>query len=130
MTTEKHNVVFKDLIAGQSVSVGGLTLTATDSLSATQIAAGFANLNAGAIVGNTVVLTKTVPGTPWLTGTQVRYLSGLQNRNDNDGATEDLIINAALYETWNKEVIGRGMPVLGSLSGGKWFPDWSVTVSG
>ena len=83
-----------------------------------------------AIVGNTVVLTKTVPGTPWLTGTQVRYLSGLQNRNDNDGATEDLIINAALYETWNKEVIGRGMPVLGSLSGGKWFPDWSVTVSG
>ena len=79
MTTEKHNVVFKDLIAGQSVSVGGLTLTATDSLSATQIAAGFANLNAGAIVGNTVA-DGTWSGTlsnNWTSGTQEE--SGLEN---------------------------------------------------
>ena len=54
LTTEQHNVVFKDLIAGQSVSVGGLTLTASTALSAKEIAAAYANLAAGATTGNSV----------------------------------------------------------------------------
>ena len=53
--TEKTTLVFKDLAAGQSVSVGGLTLTASGAISASAVAAGYSELSAGATTGNTVV---------------------------------------------------------------------------
>jgi hypothetical protein len=80
-----------------------------------------------AVVGNTVVLTKN-SGT-WAVGTKVRYLSGLQDRRGGDGASEDAIVAAALYETWALDVLGKGLPLLGSLVSGNWYPDWSVTVT-
>jgi hypothetical protein len=80
-----------------------------------------------AISGNTVVLTKST-GT-WSAGTQVQYTSNMADRLDNDGVTEDTIVNGALYETWAGDTLqNKGLPVLGSLSGGKWIPTWQVTV--
>ena len=53
-TTETHTITFKDMIAGQSITVGGLTLTTTGNMSASEVATAFANLNSGATSGNTV----------------------------------------------------------------------------
>ncbi len=81
-----------------------------------------------AISGNTVVLTKT--SGIWSAGVRVRFQSGGEARADGDGTTEDIIIAGMLYETWSKDVVmGRGLPVVGSLSGGKWVPDWDVVAA-
>lgn len=53
-TTETHALTFQALTAGQSVTVDGLTLTATGSIAANAVAAGFASLSAGAATGNSV----------------------------------------------------------------------------
>lgn len=91
-------------------------------------AGGWTSAGFSAVVsGNTVVLTKTTGA--WLTGTKIKYLSGLENRATNAGATEDLIIAGALYETWDKDTLGRGLPLIGSRTGPDWYPDWEVTVS-
>lgn len=47
-TTETSTVTFKNLAIGQSVQVGGLTYTATQATSASEVAAAFAGLNASA----------------------------------------------------------------------------------
>ena len=52
--SEKTTLIFKDLTAGQFVSVGGLTLTANGAISASAVAAGFSELSSGATAGNTV----------------------------------------------------------------------------
>jgi hypothetical protein len=80
-----------------------------------------------AISGNSVVLTRST-GT-WAANTKVRYLQGLEDRASGDSATEDLIINSALYETWAADVIGRGLPVLGSNTGSAWEPNWEATAA-
>ncbi len=79
MTTERHTVVFKDLIAGQSVSVGGLTLTASAPLTAANIAAAFADLGAGATEGNMVSggVWSGELSSDWTSGAQEQ--SGLEN---------------------------------------------------
>ena len=51
---EQGTVTFGALTAGQSVTVGGLTLLATNSITAANVAAGFAGLAEGATSGNTV----------------------------------------------------------------------------
>ena len=78
ITTEEHNVVFKDLESGQSVSVGGLTLSATASLTATQIAAAFANLDAGATSGNEIT------GGEWSGSLSSEWRSGAQEQTGLD----------------------------------------------
>jgi hypothetical protein len=78
------------------------------------------------VVENSIVLTKAT-GT-WPAGTTVRYLQNLENRANGDVAAETAIIDSALYETWAPDVLGRGLLILGSMSGGIWSPDWSVTV--
>jgi flagellin len=50
-TTSTYNIQFTDLIAGQSVTVGGLTYTAASDEMASNVANAFANLNEGAING-------------------------------------------------------------------------------
>jgi hypothetical protein len=81
-----------------------------------------------AIAGDTVVLTKASGS--WPAGTRVRHLSGGANRANGDGAAEDAIIAGMLYETWAGDVVlSRGLPVIGSLSGGKWVPDWEVVCA-
>lgn len=80
--------------------------------------------------GNTVVLTRST-GT-WPAGTLVRYSSNLISRTTptSDSTLEDNIVNSALYETWAGDVVlGRGLPVLGSLASGKWTPNWQATAA-
>lgn len=52
--TETHALTFQNLTAGQSVTVDGLTLTATGAIAAANVAAGFATLASGATTGNSV----------------------------------------------------------------------------
>jgi len=81
-----------------------------------------------ALAGNSAVLTKTSGS--WPAGTRVRYLSNGEGRADGDGAAEDAILAGALYETWAADTLtGHGLPVLGSLSGGRWVPDWQATCA-
>jgi hypothetical protein len=83
-----------------------------------------------AISGNTVVLTRST-GT-WAAGTLVRYSSNLISRTTptSDSTLEDNIVNSALYETWAGDVVlGRGLPVLGSMVSGKWVPNWQATAA-
>jgi len=49
--TEEADITFSDMAAGQSVSVGGLTLTAKSALSAAQVAEAFGNLTDTATTG-------------------------------------------------------------------------------
>ena len=87
----------------------------------TWTAAGFT----AAISGTNVVLTKSAGN--WAANTQLRYGSNMPTRAKN-AAGEDAIVNAALYEAWAGDVVlGKGLPVSGSLVSGKWHPDWSAT---
>ena len=54
--TESSSVAFDaaDLIAGDTITVGGLTLTATGNITQAEVVAAFASLSAGASTGNTV----------------------------------------------------------------------------
>jgi len=52
--TETHALTFQALTTGQSVTVDGLTLSATGAITAANAAAGFASLAAGAATGNAV----------------------------------------------------------------------------
>jgi flagellin len=51
-TTSTYNIQFSNLITGQSVTVAGLTYTATSDEAASSVASAFANLNEGATSGN------------------------------------------------------------------------------
>jgi riboflavin synthase alpha subunit len=87
--TESASVVFEDLISGQSVTVAGLTLIATGTITADDVAAGFALLQDGVEEGN-VVANGTWDGT--LTGfssgaastATVIFTSGTPNTNVTD----------------------------------------------
>jgi flagellar hook-basal body protein len=46
-TRESNSVTFKDLTAGQTVTIGKLTLTATGAITAANVAAAFASITAG-----------------------------------------------------------------------------------
>lgn len=50
--TEQSVVTFKDMAIGQTVTVGGLTLTATAAMTAAQVASAYANAAAGATPSN------------------------------------------------------------------------------
>lgn len=50
--TESNIVAFKDMVVGQSVTVNGLTLTATSAMTATQVAAAYANAADGSTPSN------------------------------------------------------------------------------
>ena len=62
---ESAALTFADLNAGQSVTIGGLTYTATKATTAAELAAAFASLNAGATIGGGIA-TGSYSGT--LTG--------------------------------------------------------------
>lgn len=79
IVTEKHTVVFKDLADGENITIGGLTLSATGAIAATDVAAAFANLNAGATQGNAVAngAWSGELSSAWSSGAQDQ--SGLEN---------------------------------------------------
>lgn len=79
------------------------------------------------VVGNTIVATKSSGA--WGANVSVSYLQNGETRARNLAlSVEQAIIDGFLYETWSPDIIGRGLPVLGSLSGGQWVPTWSTTI--
>ncbi len=78
------------------------------------------------IVGSSVVLTRSTGN--WAAGTQVRYLQNLATRADGDSASELAIVNSALYETWAPDVMGLGLPLMGSTITGLWTPGFTITA--
>ena len=72
--TERTTVTFKDMLPGESITVGGLKYTATIATTAAQLATAFSGLQAGA----------TTPTNP-LTGTFTGTLSGF-NAGVSDGS--------------------------------------------
>jgi flagellin len=78
-TTEKYDITFKPLLAGESVEINGLKFTATYNLSDTQVATAFASIAASTDAatvttnkGTTSALLGTYAGTfasGWSTGT-------------------------------------------------------------
>jgi flagellin len=59
--TEKYDITFKPLLAGESVEINGLKFTATYNLSSTQVATAFANIDAStaAVTASTVTNAKS-----------------------------------------------------------------------
>jgi flagellin len=59
--TEKYDITFKPLLAGESVEINGLKFTATYNLSSTQVANAFASIDgsAAAVTSNTVTTAKS-----------------------------------------------------------------------
>lgn len=79
-----------------------------------------------ALSGSNVVLTKASGN--WSAGDVVTYLHNGETRAANDGTAEDRIVDGVLYEAISNDTLNLGLPVVGSLSGGKWTPAFSVTV--
>jgi len=72
--TEQTTITFKNLAANKSVTIGGLTLTATVDMTAADVAAAFESVAANATTGNAT--TGTFSGT--LTG----FSAGVRSGND------------------------------------------------
>ena len=86
--TERAVATFRDLVAGESITIGGLTLTASGSILAGAVASAFAGLSNGRI-GN-IVTNGSFSGTlsGWTTGaadgTAVTFTSATTNANVTD----------------------------------------------
>nr|MBP6599747.1 hypothetical protein [Giesbergeria sp.] len=76
--TETTTVTFKDLAAGQSITVGGLTLTTTNNIGAWQVADEFNDLVAGTTAEDKSMMSG--PSRTW-SGT----LTGFTSKNEGDG---------------------------------------------
>jgi flagellar hook-associated protein 2 len=94
--TERTTVTFKDMLAGESITVGGLKYTSTGTTTAAQVAAAFGGLQASA----------TTPTNP-LTGTFSGTLTGF-----NAGVTDGTGILAFTSTTSSNNV--SDLPVFGS----------------
>jgi S-layer protein len=85
---EVDNVVFSALGATGTATVGGLTFTATAAMTATQVAAAFANLTAGANQGNSTLGTYTGTFSPsWNGGAVIGTSSNTVAFTDTTAAT-------------------------------------------
>jgi flagellin len=67
--TEKYDITFKPLLAGESVEINGLKFTATYNLSSTQVATAFANIDASAAAVTASTVTNAKSTTSSLLGT-------------------------------------------------------------
>lgn len=108
---------------------GALSSPAPNALRNFEVDEGAGFTNAGftaAIGGNAVVLTKS--SGVWASGTVVRYLENGETRTDNDAAAEAAIVAGMLYEARADDVLGLGLPVVGTLVDGRWVPDWQVST--
>jgi len=79
-----------------------------------------------ALSGSNVVLTKASGN--WSAGDTVIYNENGELRATGDGVAEDRIVDGVLYESWADDELSLGLPVVGSLSGGKWTPVFSAVV--
>lgn len=95
-TTESASVAFNaaDMSYGDSLTIGGLTLTATGKMTQAEVVAAFANLSAGATAGNTVANgtwsgTLTGFNSGPVSGTSLTFTSTTANAN-----VADLVVSA------------------------------------
>lgn len=101
-TTEASTVTFKDMVAGQSITVAGLTYTATTAINASDVAAAFAG-----------ALDSTNPPTP-ITGKFSGKLSGF-NAGVSSGA--DLVFTSSTSNTDVTDIsVSAGSPATSALS--------------
>ena len=77
--TETSGVTFTDLVAGQRVTVAGLTYTATAATTAAQVATAFANLSAGVSKSGDPVLDSNNASIGHLDGTLTGFSTGAAN---------------------------------------------------
>ena len=134
-TTETTDVYFTDgLKAGESVTVGGLTLTASSAMTAAQIISAFTGLAAGAITGNTVSgATYTASGslTGWSTGaatsvvgvgTYITFTSTTPNTNVTNLTASYKLLDNDIFK-WNSGDAGAA----GAVDIIKDFSAWNGT---
>jgi flagellar hook protein FlgE len=86
--TEAAPVTFRALTAGESITIGGLTLTASGAITASAVANGFANLSNGS-TGNLTsngLWSGTLSGwrTSGVSGSGVTFISAVANNNAED----------------------------------------------
>jgi flagellar hook-basal body protein len=86
--TEAAPVTFRALTAGESITIGGLTLTASGAITASAVANGFANLSNGS-TGNITsngLWSGTLSGwrTSGVSGSGVTFISAVANNNAED----------------------------------------------
>ena len=130
--TESASIVFGALAAGQSVTVAGRTLTATDALTANQVASAFATtaptITGGTITGTLtgftgVVTTNTAVMTSTTALTDVTNISvtaagssaapGVVTTNGVAGVTAVTAVNEASTATFGALAIGQAVTVAG-----------------
>ncbi|NBX62951.1 MAG: type I secretion C-terminal target domain-containing protein, partial [Betaproteobacteria bacterium] len=134
-TTETTDVYFTDgLKAGESVTVGGLTLTASSAMTAAQIISAYTGLAAGATTGNTVSgATYTASGSSagWSTGaatsvvgvgTYITFTSTTPNTNVTNLTASYKLLDNDIFK-WNSGDAGAA----GAVDIIKDFSAWNGT---
>jgi len=104
--TEAAPVTFRALTAGESITIGGLTLTASGAITASAVANGFANLSNGS-TGNITsngLWSGTLSGwrTSGVSGSGVTFISAVANNNAEDiKVVTNKVGTGALGSTYN-----------------------------
>ena len=104
--TEAAPVTFRALTAGESITIGGLTLTASGAITAAAVANGFANLSNGS-TGNITsngLWSGTLSGwrTSGVSGSGVTFISAVANNNAEDiKVVTNKVGTGALGSTYN-----------------------------
>ncbi len=112
--TEVSTITFKDMAAGQSITIGGLKYTSTGVTTATQVAAAFSGLQAGG----------TTPTNP-LTGTFSGTLAGF-NAGVSSGSTLSFTSTTASSNVTDLQVFGVNANIV--LADGKDTPQDIVSA--
>jgi flagellar hook-basal body protein len=104
--TETAPVTFRSLTAGESITVGGLTLTASGAIDASAVASGFANLSNGSTGNLTAngLWSGTLSGwnTSGITGSSVTFTSAVEKTNvENIKVVTNKVGTGALGSTYN-----------------------------
>ncbi len=74
-----------------------------------------------------VVLTKD--SGDWSSGEVVELNPNGQGRAAGDATDETAIVDGVCYESWTRDILGRGLPVTGGVTDGRWHPDFTATVT-
>ncbi|MFA5428388.1 MAG: DUF4214 domain-containing protein [Sulfurimonas sp.] len=107
--TETHAITFQDLIAGQSVTVDGLTLTASGAIAAADVAAGFANLTNAASTEGSAVTNGTWSGaksTAWTSGAVDTATVTFTSETANTNVTDIVVTSAGTAEIVAPTAVG------------------------
>jgi len=104
--TEAAPVTFRALTAGESITIGGLTLTASGAITAAAVANGFANLSNGSTGNITAngLWSGTLSGwrTSGVSGSGVTFISAVANNNAEDiKVVTNKVGGGALGSTYN-----------------------------